>query len=1027
MEMEMEKKELQLEKNLIKKLEDMKYTCRTDIRNRQDLEKNFREKFQARNWVNLTDAEFVRLRDELVTSNVYTAAKTLREQQCFEREDGTPLYYTLVNTKDWSKNEYEVINQLRINPESGHHRHDVILLINAIPVVQIELKNQPIVARKAMEQVVEYKNDSGNGYTNTLLCFMQMFIVSNEHQTYYFANNSAHHFSFNADERFLPIYELADENNKKLVGLNQFTQAFLSKSTLWEIISRYMVLVASEQKLMMMRPYQIGAVKAIVDCIHQNRGNGYIWHPTGSGNTLTSFKAATLLNDNPDVDKCLFVVDRKGLDRQAQVEFNTFQDGCVKENTSTEALVRRLLSDDKEDKVIVTTIQKLSRILDDNSKRNQSSREKGKQTYKERLEQLLDQRVVIIFDGCHGSQLVENHKSIKAFFPKAQLFGFTGTPIVDDNSINAQLDGKLGFYVTTENVFEKQLHDYTITNAIEDRNVLGFHIDYFGKGSGDENKKPKKAQKPTPEAVIKSILEKHNKATDSRRFNAILATASINNAIEYYEKFKTIQAALKAEDDDFEPLNISCVFSSPAQALSQGKGADGNKNDKEVNQLQDDLAQEKADNKVDPEKKKAALIAIIDDYNRQYRTNHSINNFDRYYQDVQQRIKDQKYSNADYPRSNKIDIVIVVDMLLTGFDSKYLNTLYVDKNLKHHGLIQAFSRTNRVLNGTKPWGNIIDFRGQEKEVNEAIELFSGSAKGRAKEIWLAEPAPVMVEKYKMAVDKLQTFMSSKGLECAPSEVPNLKGDAAKAEFIENFKAVQKMKIQLDQYTDLNKESKWELEHLLPADTLRGFKGSYLETAQHLMQKQNDGSSEDDEKIQQLDFEFVLFSSAVIDYNSIMGLIAKSTQSTSKQTMTRAELIDTVSANANLMENRDDIVQYINSLQAGEVLSETAIREGYESFKKTKSMEDVTAIANKHGLAPGALKVFVNNVMKRMIFDGEQLSDLLAPLNLGWQDRTKKELALMVDLVPHFERLANGRDISGLDYYCLEEGHEPGCW
>nr|WP_306671623.1 hypothetical protein [Endozoicomonas sp. ONNA2] len=244
----------------------------------------------------------------------------------------------------------------------------------------------------------------------------------------------------------------------------------------------------------------------------------------------------------------------------------------------------------------------------------------------------------------------------------------------------------------------------------------------------------------------------------------------------------------------------------------------------------------------------------------------------------------------------------------------------------------------------------------------------------------------------------------------------MKGDAAKAEFIDCFKEIQKLKTKLDQYTDLNQENKQEVEQLLPTDTLRGFKGSYLETAQQLKQKQNDGSSEDDDTIQQLDFEFVLFASAVIDYYFIMGLIAKSTQTTSKQTMTRAELIDMVSANANLMEERDDIIAYINSLQTGEALNETAIREGYESFKEAKSAEDVTLMANNHGLAPDTLQAFVNNVMKRMIFDGEQLSDLLAPLELGWKDRTKKELALMEDLVPHLHKIAQGREISGLAVY-----------
>ena len=345
-------KEQQIEDSFIKKLEDLKYTYRKDIRDKASLEQNFRTKFEALNRVTLTDAEFHRLRDEIVTADVFSAAKTLREQHYFEREDGTPLYYTLVNLKDWCKNDFEVINQLRINTDNSHHRFDVILLINGVPVVQIELKAFDVVPRRAMEQIVNYKNDAGNGYTNTLLCFMQLFIVSNGNNTRYFANNHAQHFSFNEDERFLPIYELADEANKKIGDLHKFTANFLAKCTLGQMISRYMVLVQSEQKLMIMRPYQIYAVKAIVDCIHQNRGNGYIWHTTGSGKTLTSFKASTLLKDNPDIEKCLFVVDRKDLDRQTREEFNKFQEGCVEENTNTETLVRRMLSEDKADKVI---------------------------------------------------------------------------------------------------------------------------------------------------------------------------------------------------------------------------------------------------------------------------------------------------------------------------------------------------------------------------------------------------------------------------------------------------------------------------------------------------------------------------------------------------------------------------------------------------------------------------------------------------------------------------------------------------
>jgi type I restriction enzyme R subunit len=782
------------------------------------------------------------------------------------------------------------------------------------------------------------------------------------------------------------------------------------------MISRYMVLVASEQKLMIMRPYQIYAVKAIVDCIHQNRGNGYIWHTTGSGKTLTSFKASTLLKDNPDIEKCLFVVDRKDLDRQTREEFNRFQEGCVEENTNTETLVRRMLSEDYADKVIVTTIQKLGLALDENSQRNQSHQQKGKLTYKQRLEPLRDKRVVFIFDECHRSQFGENHKAIKEFFPNAQLFGFTGTPIFDDNANYVQIDGTVGSFKTTEDIFEKQLHAYTITHAIDDKNVLSFHIDYFQPEDPNGNKaKLKPGETVSQQAVVEAILNKHDAATNSRRFNAILATASINEAIAYYDLFKTIQAKKQTEDDSFIPLNVACVFSPPTQALAKDNDTLNGKNVADIKQLQDDLPQEKADNQEQPEQKKAALMTIIADYNAQYGCNHSINDFDLYYQDVQQRIKDHKYSNQDYPRKHKIDIVIVVDMLLTGFDSKYLNTLYVDKNLKYHGLIQAFSRTNRVLNDSKPWGNVLDFRGQEKEVDAAIALFSGQSIDKAKEIWLVDPAPTVISKLQTAFGKLETFMKAQGLDCAPEQVANLKGDTARAEFINHFKEVQRLKTQLDQYTDLGEDQQAQVEKLLPEDTLRGFKGVYLDTAQRLKAQQGkgiDGTS----TVQQLEFEFVLFASAVIDYDYIMGLIAKSTQGSSKQKMTRAELIELISSSANLLDERDDIIAYISSLPTGQSLDENAIRDGYQAFKAAKAANDLAVIAGKHSLDPQALQTFVDTIMSRMIFDGEHLSDLLSPLELGWKARTQAELALMEDLLPVLHKLAQGREISGLAAY-----------
>ncbi|MDE0679933.1 MAG: type I restriction endonuclease subunit R [Gammaproteobacteria bacterium] len=999
--------ERELEEALIAKLRELKYEYRPDIRDRATLEANFRQKFETLNRVTLTDGEFRRLLDEIVTPDVHEAARSLRNREAFTRDDGTPLNYTLVNIKDWCKNHFEVVNQLRINTDYSHHRYDVVVLINGVPVAQIELKSLGISPRRAMEQIVDYKNDPGNGYTRTLLCFVQLFIVSNRADTWYFANNNARHFAFDADERFLPVYQFADEDNAKITHLDDFANKFLAKCALGETISKYMVLIATERQLLMMRPYQTYAVKAIVDCIGQNCGNGYIWHTTGSGKTLTSFKASTLLKTNESIHKCLFVVDRKDLDRQTREEFNRFQENCVEENTNTATLVRRLLSDDYADKVIVTTIQKLGLALDENSKRNRRRGAQGRSTFKQRLEHLRDKRMVFIFDECHRSQFGENHRAIKAFFPNSQLFGFTGTPIFEDNATARKIEGDTATLRTTEDLFQTQLHAYTITHAIEDRNVLRFHVDYY---------KPKDApalkpgQTLTKQAVVQAILDKHDAATGGRSFNALLATASINDAIEYFDVFKTLQAERRADDPDFVPLKVAAVFSPPAE---------GNK---DIRQIQEDLPQEKEDNRHDPEGKKAALKAIIVDYNERYGTNHDLSNFDLYYQDIQKRIKDQQFPNRDLPRKGgeKIDVTIVVDMLLTGFDAKYLNTLYVDKNLKNHGLIQAFSRTNRILNATKPYGHILDFRQQQESVDAAIALFSGAQPDRAREIWLVEEAPVVIESFRQAVAELDDFMQSQGLEAKPDQVNNLMGDDARVQFIKQFKEVQRIQTQLDQYTDLTGEQREQIEQTLPKDDLRAFRGAYLETAQRLKDQQGrlgtDGELASPD-IDQLDFEFVLFASALIDYDYIMTLIARySRQDPRRVEFSREQLIGLINSDAKFLGVREDIAEYVHSLEEGEGLDEDEVRSGYQRFRTEKQAKEISDLAHTHGLTSESLSAFVETILQRMIFDGEQLTDLMEPLDLGWRERRDRELALMADLVPVLKKRAEGRDISGLNAY-----------
>ena len=471
-----------------------------------------------------------------------------------------------------------------------------------------------------------------------------------------------------------------------------------------------------------------------------------------------------------------------------------------------------------------------------------------------------------------------------------------------------------------------------------------------------------------------------------------------------------LQEEMRNADAEFVPLKVAAVFSPPAE---------GNR---DIQQIQEDLPQEKEDNQHEPERKKEALKKIIANYNQQYGTNHDLTHFDLYYQDVQQRIKDQKFPSRDLPEKGgeKIDITIVVDMLLTGFDAPYLNTLYVDKNLKHHGLIQAFSRTNRILNTTKPYGHILDFRGQQGSVDAAIALFSGAQPEKAREIWLVDRAPDVINDFRGAVKELADFMESQDLAATPEQATSLKGDEARAEFINKFKEVQRLQTQLDQYTDLTPEQRVEVEETLSRNDLYAFRGVYLETAKRLREQQG-GSGVDgvpvSPEVDQLDFEFVLFASAVIDYDYIMKLLAKySAKDPKKSRMSREQIIRMIQGDANFLNEREEITEYVRSLNEGEGLNEESIRKGYEKFKVEKQAKEIDSLARKHGLTSDSLSDFVATILQRMIFDGEQLTDLMAPLDLGWRERRERELALMSDLVPLLNSRAQGREVSGLNAY-----------
>lgn len=979
--------EAQLEQQFLEKLQELKYTYRSDIHDLDSLEKNFREKFERLNYVTLSDGEFRKLLQENVTADVFTAAKNLRQKQTFMRDDGTTFDYSLVNLRDWCKNEYEVVSQLSINTANSHHRYDVIILVNGLPLVQIELKRHKVSPLKAVEQIVRYKQDRGNGYLGTLMCFMQLFIVSNGgSDTMYFANNNDEHFQFDATNNYLPVYHAADRENHKVVQLFEFADKMLTKTELGKLISRYMVLVETERKILVMRPYQIYAVESIVNCVAQNNQNGFIWHTTGSGKTLTSFKASTLLKDNRDIEKCVFVVDRKDLDKQTRDEFNKFQEGCVEQNVNTGALVSRLESTDYADKVIVTTIQKLGIALD-TSPNNR---------FLKRLERLKDKRIVFIFDECHRSQFGENHAAIKNFFPHAQLFGFTGTPIFEENSHVVRVNGQVAEYVTTKDVFQQCLHEYTITHAIIDNNVLRFKVEHYGNKDADGN--------PTSEPlsrrqIVNHILDSHDKLTARRRFNALLATSSIPDAIQYIEVFKEEQEKRAQDDPDYEPLNVTAVFTPPMR-----------------NSSDEDLPQEEADNQQDPNGNRDALANIIKAYNRQYNTNFTVDTFDEYYRDVQQRVKDQKYANKDYPHSNKLDIVIVVEMMLTGFDSKFLNTLYVAKDLKWHGLIQAFSRTNRILDGTKPYGNIICYRNLEKEMEDAMVLFSGFDKAKGKEYWLVEPVEEVVEQFKEKVAQLQMEMNGMGLECKPEEVINIPQGENTSTFIDAFKNIQRLALKLDQYVDMPEELQSVVAEVMPEDTLQQFRTAYLDLARRTRNSEGKDIVEENDDVEP-DFELSLFSSAVVDYDYIMRLLAKYTDTHfEKVKITKEQLLDILAGSVDLMNEREYLKAFIEQeLTQGSGMSEKEIRERYEAFKDKRFNQQVTSIANEYGIDTAALERFVSETVKLRRIDEETLRELLDHID-GWKQRKRAKEELLARLAPLFDLLTGGNTIEGLNAY-----------
>lgn len=855
--------EAQLENNLIKRLQSLGYE-RVTIADSDELLTNLKSQLEKHNQVSLSDSEFARVVNHLDKGNVFERAKILRDRMHLTRDDGSSLYLQFLNSEHWCQNQYQVTNQVSLSG-SYLNRYDVTLLVNGLPLVQIELKRRGMELKEAFNQINRYQRHSfwaGHG----LYSYVQIFVISNGVNTKYYANNR--------DQDFKQTFYWADKENNLIAGLDLFADNFLEKCHVSKMICKYIVLHESNKVLMVLRPYQYYAVEAMVERVKQGRKNGYIWHTTGSGKTLTSFKAAQVLISLPKVYKVIFVVDRADLDYQTTREFNFFSDGSVDGTNNTRSLVKQLAGDHK---LIVTTIQKLNAAI-------------SKDRYLPQIGDLQDKRVIFIFDECHRSQFGATHKKITNFFTVAQLFGFTGTPIFADNA-NRNEHGKR----TTKDLFSECLHRYVITNAISDENVLKFAIEYWGKlkhkdGSLiDEdvaaiNTREFFDNPERIESVVDWIIANHGRKTHNKGFSAMFCVNSVAALIKYYETFKRKKEA--GEHD----LRVVTIFTYSA-----------NEDDADADGLIGDPDFEPGKDKPINKHSRDKLEEFIADYNAMYTTRFSTRDstsFYNYYKDIAKRMKER--DRKDFADRDRADILLVVNMYLTGFDAKKLNTLYVDKNLKYHGLIQAFSRTNRTLGELKSQGNIVCFRNLKKNTDKAIALFSNPG---AEEIILIEPYERHVNLFNDGVIKVMTLAPT------ADAVSTLISEDDQLAFVRAFRQLMRLLNILKTFTEFDFT---DLD--MDPQSFENYKSAYLDLYDRSRNKEQAASI-----LEEVDFELELIHRDEINVAYILKLLVDlKAREESGNAEERAEaqeqrkaILDMLGKETQLRSKRELIERFIN--------------------------------------------------------------------------------------------------------------------
>ncbi len=934
-----------LEANLVSQLQQLGY-AKVIIKDEADLVANLKTQLEKHNQKTLSDNEFKQVLNHLSKGNIYDKATKLREKVDYKKDNGETGYIELINQIHWCKNQYQVAHQIHMEGKYKT-RYDVTILINGLPLVQIELKKRGLELKEAFNQTNRYERftySAGLGLFN----YIQLFVISNGVNTKYYANNPV------KARTFKQTFYWADIDNKLITNLPDFANVFLEPCHLSKMITKYMVL-NTDKILMVLRPYQYYATEAIVERVKNTKKFGYIWHTTGSGKTLTSFKAAQILTNLDAVHKVVFVVDRKDLDYQTIKEFNSFKDGSVDATNNTSTLVKQFGDDTK---LIVTTIQKLNTAIE-------------KKKYLATMEHLKDKRVVFIFDECHRSQFGDTHKRIKEYFSEAQMFGFTGTPIFADNSVK-NVHGKR----TTKDLFDECLHKYVITDAIRDRNVLKFSIEYISTFKAkdeivdinvDDIDKAEVMEAPERlENITNYIINNHDRKTHTKRFTAIFCVDSVKTLIKYYDLFKAKKTEGKHD------LRVATIFSYNANELDED--ANGFIPDEDY----DDFA---AEPKVTYESKhtRERLDEFIDDYNAMFTTNYSTNDFYLYYKDIGKRVKNKE-----------VDVLLVVNMFLTGFDSKPLNTIYVDKNLKFHGLIQAYSRTNRILDEVKSQGNVVCFRNLKEATDEAITLFSNK---EAIEEIIIQPYEDYIESFDKAVARV--------LDIAPTfdDVNDLPSEDEQMEFVKAFRELMRVKNVLATFTEFSFD---DLQ--MDEQTFENYKSKYLDLYDAV---KADRQKEKVSILNDIDFEIELIRRDTVNVAYILSLLAKMYAAKGADQEKQRKAISDIMASDTQLRSKKELIEKFIEENLPLISDADNLPEAFDNFWTTEKKKAIKEMCQDENLSYEKL---VEVISQYLFTQREPLrDDVIAAMNErpSLKERASASKRVIGRIIDFVETFING--------------------